>query len=594
MLIPIRLKILASALLLLMLAMAIITGVMAKLFHADKTIYIKDLTAATATSTQSEVDTLLGSYEGVIRAFGDFLSAPYLDPQQKEQAAMSLFAANPALVAVTVRTRKGSPITLFDRNALSELEITESDVSIELPAAGAPSGASPARGITALDLPSTSRGRTVRVTLQMPQTMVGEFRVDGLVAALARVRSFGATLVDGNQATLLKNDASVVLPGFEMPAPAAGRSATVSEYDTGTDGYFVASTRSSLAPVGLVVTAPRSATYLTARTLLVQLVFTGIALVGIVAIIAMVIARRLSGPIEHLSRAVDAVGAGNFDVSVKADSHDEVAQLAASFNTMAVNLRERDTRLREANAQLLQSEKMAAIGQLSAGLAHEVKNPLAGILGYAQLTRRSLQDPEVIARNLDVIERETRRCTDIISNLMRFARQEPGERVATDINVAVSRAIALVDHQLGLHKVRIETDLQSGMPQVSCNANQLQQVVMNLLINAQQVMEPAGGTARVCTRVNEAEVIIEVDDTGPGVPLDVRARIFDPFFTTKQAGKGTGLGLSVSYGLIRDHGGNIRVSDAPGGGARFTISLPRESGRRSGDSQTPAVAGQSA
>lgn len=594
MLIPIRLKILASALLLLMLAMAIITGVMTKLFHADKTIYIKDLTAVTATSTQSEVDTLLGSYAGVVRAFGDLLSAPYLNPQQKEQAAMSLFAATPALVAVTVRTRKGSPITLFDRNALSELAITEGDVSIELPAAGAISAASAARGITALELSSESHGRTVRVTLQTPQTMVGEFRVDGLVTALARVRSFGATLVDGNQATLLKNDSSVSLPGFEVPALAAGRNATVSEYDTGADGYFVASTRSALAPVGLIVTAPRSATNLSARTLLAQLVFTGIALVAVVAIIAMVIARRLSSPIEHLSRAVDAVGAGNFDVSVQANSRDEVAQLATSFNTMASNLRERESRLSEANAQLLQSEKMAAIGQLSAGLAHEVKNPLAGILGYAQLTRRSLTDPEVITKNLDVIERETRRCTDIISNLMRFARQEPGERVATDINVAVSRAIGLVDHQLGLQKVRIVTDLQDGLSPVSCNSNQLQQVVMNLLINAQQIMEPAGGTVHVRTRMSGAEVIIEVDDTGPGVPQDVRARIFDPFFTTKQAGKGTGLGLSVSYGLIRDHGGDIRVSDAPGGGARFTISLPTHTGREAGGDQGPKVAGQTA
>jgi signal transduction histidine kinase len=594
MLIPIRLKILASALLLLMLAMAIITGVMAKLFHADKTIYIKDLTAVTATSTQSEIDTLLGTYAGVVRAFGDLLSASYLDPQQKEQASLSLFSANPALVAVTARTRNGSPITLFDRNALSELAITESDVSIELPAAGAISGAPPARGFIALELPAASHGRTVRVTLQTPQTLVGEFRVDGLAAALARVRSFGATLVDGNQAILMKNDASVTLPGFRIPAQAAGRGATVSEYGSGADSYFVASTHSSLAPVGLVVTAPRSATYLTARALLVQLVFTGIALVAIVAVLAMFIARRLSGPIEHLSRAADAVGAGNFDVSVKADTRDEVAQLAASFNTMAANLRERDSRLREANVQLLQSEKMAAIGQLSAGLAHEVKNPLAGILGYAQLTRRSLKDPEVITRNLDVIERETRRCTDIISNLMRFARQEPGERVATDINVAVSRAIALVDHQLGLHKVRIEKALQDGLPLVSCNTNQMQQVVMNLLINAQQVMEPAGGTVQVRTRMNEADLIIEVDDTGPGVPLEMRTRIFDPFFTTKPAGQGTGLGLSVSYGIIRELGGDIRVSDAPGGGARFTISLPADTDRKSGQDREPTVASQTA
>ena len=594
MLIPIRLKILASALLLLMLAIAIITGVMAKLFHEDKTIYIKDLTAVTATGAQSEIDTLLGSYAGAVRAFGDLMSAPYLTPEQKQQASMSLFAANPALVAVTVRTPKGSPITLFDREGLAALKLTERDVVIALPAADATPGARPAAGITALELPSSGHGQTIRVTLQLPQTLVGEFRIDGLKATLARVHSFGMVLVDGKQVALLRNETARALPDFQVASPETGRSATVSEHDIGTDNYLVASTRSSAAPVGLIVTAPRSATYLTARTLLWQLISTGIALVAIVAILAMIIARRLSGPIEHLSRAVDAVGAGNFDVTVRVNTHDEVAQLAKSFNTMAGNLGERETRLREASMQLVQSEKMAALGQLSAGLAHEVKNPLAGILGFAQLTRRSLRDPEAIARNLDVIERETRRCTDIIDNLMRFARQEPGERVAADINTSVSRAIGLVEHQLGLDRVQIKKDLELGLPAVHCNANQLQQVVMNLLINAQQVMEPNGGTVQVRTRRNDADVLIEVDDAGPGVAPDIRARIFDPFFTTKPAGQGTGLGLSVSYGIVRDHGGNISVSDAPGGGARFTISLPACAGQESGDVQTSSMSRQTA
>jgi signal transduction histidine kinase len=217
---------------------------------------------------------------------------------------------------------------------------------------------------------------------------------------------------------------------------------------------------------------------------------------------------------------------------------------------------------------------MAAVGQLSAGLAHEVKNPLAGILGFAQLSRRSLQNPETIAKNLDVIERETRRCTEIIGNLMRFSRQEPGERSATDVNVAVARAIGLVDHQLGLQKVQIETSLAEALPFAMCNANQIQQVVMNLMINAQQAMEPDGGKVRIRTRADSGRIFIEVEDEGPGVPPEIRARLFEPFFTTKRAGHGTGLGLSVSFGIVRDHDGDIFVSDAPGRGARFTIALP--------------------
>ena len=574
MLIPIRLKILGSALLLLMLTMAVITAVMAQLFRDDKTTYIKDLAAVTAAGTQSEVDTLLDTYVGALRAFGDLVGADYLSPQQKEQAAASLFAAHPSLVAVTARAPDGSPVTLYDGNALSALDIGARDVAVELPALATTTTLVTGRGIAVLEVPPASRGQTIRVALDAPTRLVGEFQVDGLVAALARVRSFGATLIADDGTLLLRNQAAATLPGVDLRASKAGGSATVDERRIGDTDYFVATTHSSVGPAGLVVTVPYSATYLTSRSLLMQLVWVGTALIAVVAILAMLIARRLSRPIEQLSRAADTVGAGNFDVAVDVQTNDEVAQLSQSFNTMTGNLRERDARLREANAQLVQSEKMAAVGQLSAGLAHEVKNPLAGILGFAQLSRRSLQNPETIARNLDVIERETRRCTEIIGNLMRFSRQEPGERSATDVNMAVARAVGLVDHQLGLQKVQIETSLAEGLPFAMCNANQIQQVVMNLMINAQQAMEPDGGKARIRTRADSGRIFIEVEDEGPGVPPEIRARLFEPFFTTKKAGQGTGLGLSVSYGIVRDHDGDIFISDAPQRGARFTIALP--------------------
>jgi signal transduction histidine kinase len=220
---------------------------------------------------------------------------------------------------------------------------------------------------------------------------------------------------------------------------------------------------------------------------------------------------------------------------------------------------------------------MAAIGQLSAGLAHEVKNPLAGILGFAQLSKRKIDDPVALRSNLDVIERETRRCSEIIGSLMQFARQERPERQPTDVNAAVQHALSIVDHQLSLKKVRIVRELAPALPVVLGNANQLEQALINLMINAQQAMQPDGGQVTVRTTYEGDRVLVSVEDTGPGVPEEIRQRIFEPFFTTKKVGQGTGLGLSVTYGLIKDHGGDIRVGSGSTGGALFTIVLPAQS-----------------
>jgi signal transduction histidine kinase len=223
----------------------------------------------------------------------------------------------------------------------------------------------------------------------------------------------------------------------------------------------------------------------------------------------------------------------------------------------------------------VQSEKLAAFGQLGAGIAHEVKNPLAGILGYAQLTLRKLDEDSPIKKNLTVIEAETRRCTEIISNLLQFARQESGKMEPTDVNAVVDAAIQIVDHQLGVNNVRISKELAADLPSCEANANQLQQALMNFAINAQQAMGSEGGSLVVRTRRGDVgEVIIEVEDDGPGVPEDVRGKIFEPFFSTKPAGQGTGLGLSVTYGIIKDHGGEVWVEDVSGGGARFVVSIP--------------------
>ena len=219
---------------------------------------------------------------------------------------------------------------------------------------------------------------------------------------------------------------------------------------------------------------------------------------------------------------------------------------------------------------------MAANGTLSAGLAHEVKNPLSAVLGYAQLSKRKLDKTEALLKNLDIIEHETKRCNEIISNLMQFSRQEKGEFVQIAVSEVVSKSMTIVDHQLSLKNVRIESELADDIPQITGNANQLQQVLMNLMINAQHAMGDDGGTITLATFVRDESVTITVSDTGPGIPEEITAKIFEPFFTTKPAGQGTGLGLSVTYGIIKDHGGEITVERADTGGAKFVIVLPLE------------------
>jgi len=176
---------------------------------------------------------------------------------------------------------------------------------------------------------------------------------------------------------------------------------------------------------------------------------------------------------------------------------------------------------------------------------------------------------------LKIIEKETKRCRTIIDNLLKFARQEKVERKPLELNGVVEDTAALVDHQLGMHRIRLEKELARDLPAILGNANQLQQIFLNLVLNAQQAMEGTGGRIRITTgRTGDGRAEVRISDTGPGIPKEIQARLFEPFFTTKPAGKGTGLGLSVTYGIVKDHKGEILVESEPGQGATFIILFP--------------------
>ena len=323
------------------------------------------------------------------------------------------------------------------------------------------------------------------------------------------------------------------------------------------------------------VQIPKAAAYLTARELLNNLMIVSLALLIVAAILSLLGSRLITRPLERLAQATKTVAKGQFDIQVALSARDEIGNLAQSFNKMTSELDSREKALKDAQAALIQSEKLAAFGQLGAGIAHEVKNPLAGILGLTQLSLRKAEKDTPVHENLTIIEKEATRCATIIQNLLKFARQEKVAFESVDLNQVVKDAMAIVEHQLEISKVKLRKNFAPDLPAIPGNANQIQQVLINLMINAQQAMEGNPGEVTLTTvSSNASHVQVQVRDDGPGIPQDLQAKIFEPFFTTKEVGKGTGLGLSVSYGIIKEHKGDIQVESSPETGTVFKITLP--------------------
>jgi len=234
---------------------------------------------------------------------------------------------------------------------------------------------------------------------------------------------------------------------------------------------------------------------------------------------------------------------------------------------------ERTKELKQTQEQLIQSEKLASIGQLAAGVAHELNNPISVMLGFSQAILRKLPEDNPLYKPLSTIEREGLRCKGIIQNLLDFARRSKPAFQPTNINEVLEAACALIEHQISLDNVVITKGYAPNLPRVLADANQIQQVFVNIIHNAYQAM-PQGGTLRLITRSLGDEVQVIFSDTGVGISPENIKRIFDPFFTTKEVGQGTGLGLSVSYGIVEQHGGTIEVESKVGVGTTFIIKLP--------------------
>ncbi len=240
------------------------------------------------------------------------------------------------------------------------------------------------------------------------------------------------------------------------------------------------------------------------------------------------------------------------------------------------------TQQKKVEQKIQHTEKLVAMGQLAAGVAHEINNPLGIMLCYVDLLKRQLADFPQGLNDLHTIEKQTLNCKRIVTDLLQFARGEESVKKPQDVNRIISEVSKMFSHQLRKQKIRLETDLDELLPDIRLDADRFKQVMVNLLMNALQALENAG-MIRISSRYYHEQKVVHIciADTGPGMSVETRNRIFDPFFSTKKTGESTGLGLSVSYGIVRDHGGDIQVQSEPGSGTEFTVILPVDGGEGS-------------
>ena len=337
-----------------------------------------------------------------------------------------------------------------------------------------------------------------------------------------------------------------------------------------------------------------------AQTTRRMLIYTLIALTDISLLSWLFVWRLVGQPIKRLKSGTKELADGNLGYQLEVDSTDEAGELATSFNRMSMQLRsaneeivawartleervdQKTRELKRAHEQVLHIEKMATIGKMAAVVAHEINNPLSGILTYAKLIRKWIERGQIQVEKraeaeqcLGLIADESRRCGDLVKNLLTFSRTSPMNRQSTDVNTVVNRSVKLIAPQMEMKNVEVHADLAPDLPRVLCDPGQIEQVVLALSMNALDAM-PHGGNLWVASRMrpDTQGIEIEVRDDGSGIPDDILPQIFEPFLTTKDNAKSVGLGLAVSQNIIERHSGNIAVQSKLGKGTTFTVTLP--------------------
>ncbi len=348
----------------------------------------------------------------------------------------------------------------------------------------------------------------------------------------------------------------------------------------------------SIAPVDKEVTKMKGRAF----------IVTGIEIFLISLFIFFFTRRFVAQPLQKLVKATQAISDMKLNTRIELHGAEEIEELAESFNGMGERLRgamaelnlfaetleakvtERTEQLKAAHTKLMQSDRLASLGQLSASVAHEINNPVSGVLNLSMLMQRILKDDGIpkeripeYRKYLQQVINETTRVGRIVSDLLSFSRRSKPQRSSADLNKLVRSTLSLVSHKMKLANVEAVTNLQEDLPLVPCDGSQIQQVVLNLVMNATEAMhQRSAGQVEVATALapDQQSVVLTVSDTGEGISPEHLTKIFDPFFTTKPEGKGVGLGLAVLYGIVEAHGGDVDVRSKLGEGTTFTVRLP--------------------
>ncbi len=324
----------------------------------------------------------------------------------------------------------------------------------------------------------------------------------------------------------------------------------------------------------------------------IKIVFIFLAIVALAIVLSIFFSKKLTHSLRHMVRLVREIISGNLDQRVNVVSQDEVGELATAFNDLTRNLGESKVKIEQAQAQLVHAGKIAAFGQLSAGVAHELNQPLTSVSLWESVAKKALAEKEIevirkkVSESLGVIEKNVQRMSAIIRQLRDFSRRSKSQYGEVDLNQIVENVLLMFGQQFQSHNIRLRKELKGkelkgkelkgSLPHLYGDMHQLDQVIVNLIANARDALdEEKGGELTVQTDIDEmGHIILKVSDTGRGMSNDVQRHLFEPFFTTKEAGKGTGLGLWILYGIVSEHGGDIEVKSEKGVGTTFTLKFP--------------------